>query len=911
MKLAYLGYFARVQFARCAAIALTCVAIEAFATPALASPPEEPDDESLPARLPGLVAVYLQPAQGIEFSRYESLPAFALRAGESPDPRLPPTGWTVRYRGVIEIQRPGKYRFALTGSGRAELSIAGQPIALSPAGGANVPAGGEGVELSLGLHPLELRYTPQPTEPAELRIFWQSENFDEEPLPSSALGHAETEPVVNDLFVRGRLMVEEHSCASCHRANGGAPLSEALASRPAPRLTSAGSRLKPEWVFHWLDDPSALRPEALMPRLFSPDERGAVERYAVATFLARESGPLASAADPPADVLAQSIAEGEQLFTRIGCAICHEPQAGEPARVTLRGLGEKTTPEALEAFLHKPAAVAPAGRMPGFALTRLAGRQLALYLIFHDRATVRRLELPPAPTRDAVLATFAALPTSEAERSGFASLIAEDQLAELGRHVVRSKNCVACHEFQPAADREPWQVRASRFDFAAIAARPSGACLGAPDDPRAGQSSPRFGPALDREAAAAFLKAATGAPATPAPGDAARLALARLNCLGCHQRDGQGGLTPEFINRLGKGEDATAELVTPPTLTQVTAKLTTAALRGVLERDERARPWMSLQMPRFEREHMGELVEQLAALDAQPRTDALQESPPSAAAAGADDDEAPVSPLAEAGRTLVGSRGFGCTKCHDMLGIPSSGTRGPDLANVTARVNQSWYVRWMKDPLRIQQGTRMPTVFLERKSPYKDVLDGDPARQREAIWQYMAAARSLPPPEGLEEKKLETLAAGTQPVAVRTFLPGTTPRGIAIRFPNKVHAAFDAQTCRLAYLWSGEFLDMAPVWNGRGGHEAHLLGSIFWTAPAGCPWDVTAADAGRRALQVAAKIRRLARLCVTDDCIPRGFRSPATRSTSAPRRSDIGCCSATSSPRHSSSGLPRCALTRA
>ena len=481
--------------------------------------------------------------------------------------------------------------------------------------------------------------------------------------------------------------------------------------------------------------------------------------------------------------------------------------------------------------------------MPGFALGKLAGRQLAMYLVYHDRATTGPFELPPMPARDAVLATFRALESSERERARFESLTDDEQVQELGRYVVRVKNCAACHELKPAGEKEPWKPEASRFNFAAIAARPSGGCLAANDDLPLPQSAPRFGPALDRDAAAAFLRAAAHAPASPAPGDAARLALQRFNCLGCHERDGRGGLTPEFINRLGKGNDAAAELVTPPTLTQVTAKLTPAALRGVLERDERARAWMSLQMPRFPREHMSELPKQLAAFDAQPWTDAPNDVPAKPVAARPDDDDGNDMALAEAGRTLVGSRGFGCTKCHDMLAIPSSGTRGPDLANVTARVTRAWYVRWMKDPQRIQQGTRMPTVFLEGQSPYKDVLDGDPARQREAIWEYLAAARSLPPPEGLEEKKLEMLAAGTKPLAVRTFLPGTTPRGIAIRFPNNVHAAFDAQTCRLAYVWSGEFLDMGPVWNGRGGHEAHVLGSSFWTAPAGCPWETGAADA--------------------------------------------------------------------
>ena len=32
---------------------------------------------------------------------------------------------------------------------------------------------------------------------------------------------------------------------------------------------------------------------------------------------------------------------------------------------------------------------------------------------------------------------------------------------------------------------------------------------------------------------------------------------------------------------------------------------------------------------------------------------------------------------------------------------------------------------------------------------------------------------------------------------------------------------------------------MRPVWEGRGGNQAGIDGTIFWTAPAGFPWDVT------------------------------------------------------------------------
>ena len=54
--------------------------------------------------------------------------------------------------------------------------------------------------------------------------------------------------------------------------------------------------------------------------------------------------------------------------------------------------------------------------------------------------------------------------------------------------------------------------------------------------------------------------------------------------------------------------------------------------------------------------------------------------------------------------------------------------------------------------------------------------------------------------------------------------------------------AFSADTCRLSYAWAGNFLDVQPVWDGRGGNPAKLLGTKFWTTPAGFPWALGTSD---------------------------------------------------------------------
>ena len=355
-------------------------------------------------------------------------------------------------------------------------------------------------------------------------------------------------------------------------------------------------------------------------------------------------------------------------------------------------------------------------------------------------------------------------------------------------------------------------------------------------------AAPRFGTSLDRAAVQEFLREVSSAPGTPDPGQQSRLAIARFRCQVCHERDGQEGLSADLYAHLTANQtEGEAELVRPPSLTGVARKLHTSALTGVLVSDERSRPWMALRMPRFPKEVMQAFVGQLTAADAvgfDNQAEHAGESPEQKPSA----EEATETALAEAGRTLIGSRGFGCIKCHDVRGIPSGGTRGPDLARITRRVRHDWFNHWMTDPQRLEPGTRMPTVFLAGKSPYAEVLDGDPTRQRDAMWAYLSAGDELALPEGIESPSVATSAgpmSAGRPWVLRTFLPEVSPRSMAIRFGCDVHAAFDAQNCRLAYVWQGDFVDLAASWTNRGGREASLLGKVIWRAPSGFPWAIS------------------------------------------------------------------------
>jgi hypothetical protein len=133
----------------------------------------------------------------------------------------------------------------------------------------------------------------------------------------------------------------------------------------------------------------------------------------------------------------------------------------------------------------------------------------------------------------------------------------------------------------------------------------------------------------------------------------------------------------------------------------------------------------------------------------------------------------------------------------------------------------------------------MPMVFPDGKSLLGHVLGGSADAQAEAVWAYLSLGMNLPLPAGLEPPKGLVLTVKDRPILLRTFMPDASPQSVAVGYPDGVSVTFDAATCRLAYAWSGNFLDASPAWDGRGGNPARPLGSRFWTAPPGCPWATT------------------------------------------------------------------------
>jgi cytochrome c2 len=543
---------------------------------------------------------------------------------------------------------------------------------------------------------------------------------------------------------------------------------------------------------------------------------------------------------------------GRVLFTVTGCAACHqeplpkksarndedenEPlkpedyfyatgSAGPATKYNLGALGSKYRPEALAAYLQNPLKVSPAGRMPDMKLEAREAIDIARYLC---RVTDETLSpkmpdvngLKPSLIAEQVFEAFGATPE---ELEKFADQKVDAQWLELGAKLLVTKGCVNCHAVEPGG-----KALAAKANFPALnTVKKSGGkgCLS--EQPHAGKAPQYKLDAKESAAVTAFLKDGLTGAGSPAPTHAARLALKRFNCLNCHSRDGEGGIPVELADAMRLMEKAeNADDVRPPLLTGIGHKSRTAWLKSVLTQGGRARPWMQLRMPQYGEANVGSLPQSLAFLEGTTTDDTVHKV-------------ALTTPKIEAGKTIVGKGGLGCISCHDISGIPNTGTRGPDLATINQRVRYEWYDRWLHQPLRMAPGTRMPQAFNDDKSTLTAVLNADAAAQAEAMWAYLSLGPGLPLPEGMEPPKGLVIAVKDRPEILRTFMTEAGTKAIAVGYPGNVSVAFSADQCRLSYAWAGNFLDASPVWNNRGGAPAKLLGPKFWVAPPGHPWGLT------------------------------------------------------------------------
>jgi len=398
----------------------------------------------------------------------------------------------------------------------------------------------------------------------------------------------------------GLILLNELNCVSCHEAPE--EWRDQLSGVEATDLHGVGTRLDTLDLEIMIRNPRFVKKDTSMPSLFAGPDRDLEEVEALKHYLASLKYEM------PAYERGE-IEAGRQLYHRIGCVACHAPEVGfrpdgvpENAAIELAGL--PSTPmnladlydlRALTYFLLNPNEHRPSGRMPDFQLSETEAADVAAYL-------------KAGP--DLILPENLANALKEDD-----DFEANADIVAKGRQLFGQKNCIACHAvpgeegFPKGNQSKPLVQLDAVSRTACLSERPSSGGI------------PFYG--LD-EVQKRAITLALEFLANPKAEEMAEIdwRMKQLNCYGCHERDGVGGVETarevyfgfedESARRLGR------EGHLPPTLDHLgwegTDDLMRRAMLGV-DGGNRTRPYMSGRMPIYNEEIAKQLMDAFRKLD--------------------------------------------------------------------------------------------------------------------------------------------------------------------------------------------------------------------------------------------------------------------------------------------------------
>lgn len=139
------------------------------------------------------------------------------------------------------------------------------------------------------------------------------------------------------------------------------------------------------------------------------------------------------------------------------------------------------------------------------------------------------------------------------------------------------------------------------------------------------------------------------------------------------------------------------------------------------------RPWLDVRMPTF-----GLSIEEATTLTKYFAVMGKQQVPYEYASVGE-----PNMELINAGRLLLSKDYFDCFTCHQQGEKKPEGKPeewAPDLSLAKRRLRPIWISKWLKDPQKIQPGTKMPSYY---PGGPDDILGGKEDRQIQAMTEHL------------------------------------------------------------------------------------------------------------------------------------------------------------------------------
>ena len=603
--------------------------------------------------------------------------ALHVPVGQSVSPFLQAGTFAARWEGKLVLEKRSRLIFHLDGTGRARLLIDGEVMV-----GA-IGTMSESERLRSGEHEFVVEYTPPPEGVAALRLFWEGRDFAREPVPATIFTHDPEDAALEKQrsFRRGRSLVAEKRCGSCHDPGAEVVMPELLLK--APSLDGIGNRLRQDWLTRWISNPKASRSSAHMPAVFRGEDAEKQAADVAAYLVADSSGLRRVVAATPAQVR-----EGGHIFHQQGCIACHTlDRKGDGERLGLGGVGTKFHEGALGEFLRSPTRFHEGSRMPTFQFSEEEASMLAGFL--------RSLGKDPGAR----------------SRKGDAAK---------GQALARSAGCFNCHQRKDEA-----KGKGSRIGLFALH---SVECSGMHYD-LTGE---------EKAALSGFLlqKSNNESLARWVPAEFAERQYHSLRCHSCHERDGEEPLRKKFAEEVSHlkpieppaNEEKPAILAGPPPLNHLGMKLRPEWRERLFAGQIRpkVRKWLPARMPAFpaRAHHLSIGFSHAAGFSA-------EESKRGAL------DPAKV----RIGAAMTGVEGgLSCGTCHGIADKPAIAIfegEGPNLREAGARLTRDYFHLWMNDPPRAWPGTIMPKYALDGQTPLTQYYEGDARKQFEAVYEYL------------------------------------------------------------------------------------------------------------------------------------------------------------------------------
>ena len=565
-------------------------------------------------------------------------------------------------------------------------------------------------------------------------------------------------------------LYERAGCYACHTTEGFTGL-----RKPGPDLTKIDAKLTEEWVANWIREPREVKASTWMPRIWynentndpedAPRNEAEIDAVVAYLFANSEDHEFAVASPPRGDAT-----RGQEIVESVGCLACHingnegRFEAG-PRRTfgqPLQNLGGKTTQDWLFDWVRDPKHFSPDTYMPDMRLTDPEAADVAAYLAGLDGPD----GVGPRATYDQTVVAEtltdyyrSIVPTEEAQAT-VAAMSPEEQQLDLGRRAIGRYGCYSCHNIAGLEDAQPIGIELSeegsklvqRLDFAFLHEIPHTKVdwfkqkLRAPrsfDRSRVLQPldklrMPDFG--FSEEEATLLATAVMSFQAEVQPvgsherGSARNDALRegrnlvrRRNCVGCHEIENDGG---DYVSVVGDPSLA------PPMLTPEGAKVKPEWLYAFVRQPITIRPWLDVRMPTFglDDPHWNTAIDYFAAIS-------------DTVGPFRTHDLAPSPVVVRTGEELFDL--LRCQQCHVLDTIPEdqpTDNLAPDLRMARERLQPDWVVDWLRAPLEIQPGTRMPMFWTEYPGSFYPQFDTDAVRQIESVRDYLYTFQGGPSP---------------------------------------------------------------------------------------------------------------------------------------------------------------------